>query len=163
MTPSPSVHEHVPLLFRNGRLWMNCREYIYHCAANSVCQAAMAHTDLAGRYFRELGIVKQKPQSEAWMGFSKHHYFWLLSVFIPRKGTLILPDVEKLFLTAGLQRDAPLQLLLPRATSYSINPGLFLVKFNLIFNFTEYLMSSCARFLWWCYLLILRWQDKNVT
>lgn len=59
------------------------------------------------------------------MGFSKHHYFWLLSVFIPRKHALILSDVEKLFPTDGLERDAPRQLLLPLATSYSISPGLY--------------------------------------
>lgn len=107
MTPPPGLREHVAALFRNGRLWMDCPEYIYHCAANSVCQAAMSHTDLVGRYFWELGIGKQKRQSEAWMGFSEHHYFWLLSVFVPRKHAHILSDVEKLFLTEGLQRDAP--------------------------------------------------------
>lgn len=59
------------------------------------------------------------------MGFSKQHYFWLLSVFIPSKHALILSDVEKLFLTEGLQRDAPLQLLLPLATPHTISPGLY--------------------------------------
>lgn len=80
------------------------------------------------------------------MGFSKHHYFWLLSVFIPRKGTLLLPGVEKLFLTAGLQRDAPPPAIITTGNFFLHQSWIFLVTFNLIFNFTEYFMSSCARF-----------------